>query len=98
MANPAKIEKMAKKPPDFVKKRPKVSENDQKSINIYLTAFVTEFFRLPTRMATSSFSFRSSLVLLSLWPLVGASTSTTSTPLFVAALAVKAEKHNVRFV
>ena len=40
----------------------------KKSLNIYLTAFVTEFFRLPTKMATSSFSFRSSLVLLNLWP------------------------------
>ena len=36
--------------------------------NTYLTAFVTEFFRLPTKkMATSSFSIRSSLVLLSFW-------------------------------
>ena len=35
--------------------------------------------------------------LLSFWPLVGASTSTTSTPLFVAALAAKAEKHSGRF-
>jgi hypothetical protein len=49
-------------------------------------------------MATSSFSFRSSLVLLSFWPLVGASTSTTSTPLFVAALAVKAENTMIQSI